>query len=245
MRRSPRWLLHETTSRRRRRRHDPTRIDARRRRPAQETKKKTAAPATATPAIEPLVADASAPGKRHIDLTADPQAKPPKRARTSESADEAAPEPEEDARPPPQDDEAAPLPPQREEEDATPFSRGVAIAEIDIMRYVEIFRASGDSQLADAIAATIVTTAAQRQAALVPRPLPENAPYRIKKWRELMELRARKYRDLGMASAANRCLLEGEEIRECGERFDQQTQWMKNQRPQVTELTRFASFERR
>ena len=39
-------------------------------------KKKTAAPATATPAIEPLVADASAPGKRHIDLTASPQAEP-------------------------------------------------------------------------------------------------------------------------------------------------------------------------
>ena len=45
-----------------------------------------------------------------------------------------------------------------------PFSQGVAIAEIDIMRYVEIFRASGDSQLADDIEATIVTTAAQRQA---------------------------------------------------------------------------------
>ena len=45
------------------------------------------------------------------------------------------------------------------------------------------------------------------------------------------QLRARKYRDLGMASAANRCLLEGEEIRECGVRFDQHAQWMKNQRP--------------
>ena len=33
-----------------------------------------AAPATATPAIEPPDADASAPGKRHIDLTASPQA---------------------------------------------------------------------------------------------------------------------------------------------------------------------------
>ncbi len=198
--------------------------------------RETPAAAAAGQAIEPPNADASAPGKRHIDLTASPQAEPPKRARTSESANEAAPESEVDARPGEsagneaelQDDEAAP---QREEEDAMPFSRGVAIAEIDIMRYVEIFRASGNSQLADAIEATIVTTAAQRQAALVPRPLPENAPYRIKKWRELMELRARKYRDLGMASAANRCLLEGEEIGKCGERFDQHTQWMKDHGP--------------
>ena len=163
--------------------------------------------------------------------SSDDEAPPPKRARTRQSADDAALEPEEDARPPPRDDEATPLPPQREEEDATPFSRGVAIAEIEIMRYVEKARARGDTAWADALEATMVTTAAQRQAALVPRPLPENAPYRIKKWRQLMELRARKYRDLGMASAANRCLLEGEEIRECGVRFDQHAQWMKNQRP--------------
>ena len=74
---------------------------------------------------------------------------------------------------PPQDDEAAP---QREEADATPFSRGVAIAKIEIMRYVEKARARGDTAWANALEATMVTTAAQRQAALVPRPLPENAP---------------------------------------------------------------------
>ncbi len=61
--RSPRWSLHETTSRRRRR-HDPTRVDVRRRHPTQE-KKKMAAPATATPAIEPPDADASAPYVGH------------------------------------------------------------------------------------------------------------------------------------------------------------------------------------
>jgi hypothetical protein len=224
--RSPRWLLHETTSRRRRRRHDPTRIDARRRRPAQETKKKTAAPATATPAIEPLVADASAPGKRHIDLTASSQAEPPKRARRSESANKAAPAPEEDERPTeaePQDDEAAP---QREEEDATPFSRGVAVAEIDIMRYVESFRASGNSQLADAIEATIVTTAAQRQAALVPRPPPENELSGARAWRKISEIRAKKARDLGDEFGIAMYQLRREELDQCNERMSQHNQWL-------------------
>ncbi len=92
----------------------------------------------------PVAVEPSAPGKRHLEQTTNPQAELPKRARTSESADEAAPEPE-DARPgesagdeaEPQDDEAAP---QREEEDATPFSRGVAIAEIEIMQFVERLR---------------------------------------------------------------------------------------------------------
>ena len=190
-----------------------------------------AAPATATPAIEPPEADASAPGKRHIDLTASPQAEPPKRARTSESADEAVPAPEEDARPTkaePQDDGAVP---QREEEDATPFSRGVAIAKIEIMRYVEKARARGDTAWADALEATMVTTAAQRQAALVPRLLPENAPYRIKKWRELLDLKAQIARDLRHEFAENQCLLEPEELPECRERFKQYTQWILNQRP--------------
>ena len=143
----------------------------------------------------PAAVEPSAPGKRHLEQTTNPQAELPKRARTSESADEAAPEPE-DARPSesagdeaePQDDEAAP---QREEEDATPFSRGVAIAEIEIMQFVERLRYVHvrNTTLADDIEATIVTTAAQRQAALVPRPLPENALYRLKKWRELMDLK--------------------------------------------------------
>ena len=229
MTRSPRWRRHETTSRRRRRRHDPTRIDARRRRPAQETKKKTAAPATATPAIEPLVADALAPGKRHIDLTASPQAEPPKRARTSESANEAAPESEVDARPLPQDDEAVPLQLQRVEADATPFSRGVAVAELHIMRQVEIFRADGlgrNTARADAIEATIVTTAAQRQAALVPRPPTENESSGARAWRKISEIRAKKARDLGDEFGVAMYQLRREELDECNERMSQHNQWL-------------------
>ena len=161
--------------------------------------------------------------------SSDDEAPPPKRARTSESADEAAPEPE-DARPTkaePQDDGAAP---QHVEADATPFSRGVAIAEIEIMRYVEKARARGDTAWADALEATMVTTAAQRQAALVPRPLPENAPYRLKKWRELMDLKKQIARDLHYEYAVNQWLLEPEELPECGERFKQYMQWILNQR---------------
>ena len=191
--------------------------------------RETPAAAAAGQAIEPPNADASAPGKRHIDLTASPQAEPPKRARTSESADEAAPEPE-DARPTeagPQDDGAEQ---QRVETGATPFSRGVAIAEIEIMRYVEKARARGDTAWADALEATMVTTAAQRQAALVPRLLPENAPYRIKKWRELLDLKAQIARDLRHEFAENQCLLEPEELPECRQRFEQYTQWILNQR---------------
>ena len=185
----------------------------------------------------PAAVEPSAPGKRHLERTTNPQAELPKRARTSESADEAAPEPE-DARPSesagdeaePQDDEAAP---QREEEDATPFSRGVAIAEIEIMQFVERLRYVHvrNTTLADDIEATIVTTAAQRQAALVPRPLPENALYRLKKWRELMDLKAQIARDLHYEYAVNQCLLEPEELPECGERFKQYMQWILYHRP--------------
>ena len=48
------------------------------------------------------------------------------------------------------------------------------------MRYVEKARARGDTAWADALEATVVTTAAQRQVALVPMLLPKNAPYRLK-----------------------------------------------------------------
>ena len=41
-----------------------------------------------------LDADVSAPGKRDIEQITDAQAEPPKRARTSESVEEAAPEPQ-------------------------------------------------------------------------------------------------------------------------------------------------------
>ena len=101
-----------------------------------------------------LDADVSAPGKRDIEQTADAQAEPPKRARTSESAGGPAAQPEEDARPSesagdepapqddepaPQDDEAAP----QQEEDATLFSRGVALAEIDVKKRADEARADG------------------------------------------------------------------------------------------------------
>ena len=99
------------------------------------------------------------------------------------------------------------------------------------MRYVEKARARGDTAWADALEATMVTTATQRQAALVLRPLPENAPYRLKKWRELMTLKAQIARDLRYEYAVNQCLLEPEEFPECGERFKQYTQWILNQRP--------------
>ena len=53
-------------------------------------------------------------------------------------------------------------------------SRGVALAEIEVMKQVEEARADGRTEFADALEGTIVTTAAQREAALIPRPLPEN-----------------------------------------------------------------------
>ena len=55
-------------------------------------------------------------------------------------------------------------------------SRGLALAENYVQQSADERRANGDSQLADAVAdaieATIVTTAAQREA-LVPRQIPE------------------------------------------------------------------------
>ena len=56
-------------------------------------------------------------------------------------------------------------------------SRGLALAENYVQQSADERRANGDSQLADAVAdaieATIVTTAAQREAALVQRQIPE------------------------------------------------------------------------
>ena len=102
----------------------------------------------------------TASGKRGVDQAADPQAEPQKRARTSESATEPAPQREEAERPSdsPAGDEA--------EEDAAPVSRGLALAEKEIQQEADEKRAAGDTQLADAIEATLVTTAAQREAAL-------------------------------------------------------------------------------
>ena len=175
-----------------------------------------------------LDADVSAPGKRDIEQIADAQAEPPKRARTSESADEAAPEPEEDARPSesagdeaaPQEDEAAP----QQEEDAAPFSRGVALVEIDVKKRADEARADGNTQLADALQATIVTTAAQREAALVPRPPPENESGGAQRRRRSKELQAELYRNEGNEVEAARCLLTRSELAEWSERMDEFSQ---------------------
>ena len=65
--------------------------------------------------------------------------------------------------------------------DTTTVSRGLALAEREIMRFAE-----RDGDTAEAIEATIVTTAAQRKAALAPRPTPENESPRAKIRRNLM-----------------------------------------------------------
>jgi hypothetical protein len=105
----------------------------------------------------------TASGKRGVDQTVEPQAEPQKRVRTSESATEPAPQREEAERPSdsPAGDEA--------EEDAAPVSRGLALAEKEIQQKADEKRAAGDTQLADAIEATLVTTAPQREAALAPK----------------------------------------------------------------------------
>ena len=171
-----------------------------------------------------LDADVSAPGKRDIEQIADAQAEPPKRARTSESTAEPAAQPEEDARPSesagdeaaPQEDEAAP----QQEEDATLFSRGVALAEIGVKKSADEARADGNTQLADALQATIVTTAAQREAALVPRPPPENESGGAQRRRRMKELQAERHRNEGNEVMAAVCLLTRPELAEFGERMD-------------------------
>ena len=179
-----------------------------------------------------LDADVSAPGKRDIEQIADAQAEPPKRARTSESTAEPAAQPEEDARPSesagdeaaPQEDEAAP----QEDEVilllSTPFSRGVALAEIGVKKSADEARADGNTQLADALQATIVTTAAQREAALVPRPPPENESGGAQRRRRSKELQAELHRNEGDEVQAAVCLLTSPEIAEWSERMDEFSQ---------------------
>ena len=191
----------------------------------------------------PAAVEPSAPGKRHLEQATNPQAELPKRARRSESADEAAPEPE-DARPgesagdeaEQQDDEAAP---QREEEDATPFSRGVAIAEIEIMQFVERLRYVHvrNTTLADDIEATIVTTAAQRQAALLPRPPPDKESEGPFAMRRIMVEKAQRERD---EFGAAMWRLEKEEMAECRQRMSQFNQLMSNHPSYLIELRGFS-----
>ena len=186
-----------------------------------------------------LDADVSAPGKRDIEQTADAQVEPPKRARTSESAAEPAAQPEEDARPSesagdapaPQDDEPAPQDAEaapQQEEGATPFSRGVALAEIGVKKSADEARADGNTQLADALQATIVTTAAQREAALVPRPPPENESGGAQRRRRSKELEAEYYRNEGNEVEAALCLLTRSEQAEFSERMDEFSQVLSN-----------------
>ncbi len=54
-------------------------------------------------------------------------------------------------------------------------SRGLALAEKHIQQGADAARAGGNTQLADAIEATITTTAAQRNAVLVPTQVPAGA----------------------------------------------------------------------
>ena len=101
---------------------------------------------------------------------------------------------------------------------ATPFSRGVALAEIGVKKSADEARADGNTQLADALQATIVTTAAQREAALIPRPLPENESGGAQRRRRSKELEAELYRKEGNEVEAALCLLTRSEQAEFGER---------------------------
>ena len=103
-------------------------------------------------------------------------------------------------------------------------SRGVALAEIEVMKQVEEARADGRTEFADALAATIVTTAAQREAALIPRPLPENESGGAQRRRRSKELEAELYRKEGNEVEAALCLLTRSEQAEFGERTDEFSQ---------------------
>ena len=99
-------------------------------------------------------------------------------------------------------------------------SRGVALAEIEVMKQVEEARADGRSEFADALEATIVTTAEQREAALIPKPPPENESGGAQRRRRSKELEAELYRNEGNEVEAALCLLTRSEQAEFGERTD-------------------------
>ena len=99
-------------------------------------------------------------------------------------------------------------------------SRGVALAEIEVMKQVEEARADGRTEFADALQATIVTTAAQREAALVPRPPPENESGGAQRRRRSKELQAERHRNEGNEVMAAVCLLTRPELAEFGERME-------------------------
>ena len=103
-------------------------------------------------------------------------------------------------------------------------SRGVALAEIEVMKQVEEARADGRTEFADALEATIVTTAAQREAALIPRPPPENESGGAQRRRRSKELEAELYRNEGNEVEAAVCLLTRSEQAEFSERMDEYSQ---------------------
>ena len=103
-------------------------------------------------------------------------------------------------------------------------SRGVALAEIEVKKKADEARAYGNTQLADALQATIVTTAAQREAALVPRPPPENESGGDQRRRRIKELQAERHRNEGNEVMAAVCLLTRPELAEFGERMDEFSQ---------------------
>ena len=103
-------------------------------------------------------------------------------------------------------------------------SRGVALAEIEVMKQVEEARADGRTEFADALEGTIVTTAEQREAALVPRPPPETESGGAQRRRRSKELQAKMYRESGNEVEAALCLLTRSEQAEFGERTDEFSQ---------------------
>ena len=103
-------------------------------------------------------------------------------------------------------------------------SRGVALAEIEVMKQVEEASADGRTEFADALEGTIVTTAKQREAALVPRPPPENESGGAQRRRRSKELEAELYRNEGNEVQAAVCLLTRSEQAEFGERMDEISQ---------------------
>ena len=114
-------------------------------------------------------------------------------------------------------------------------SRGVALAEIEIMKHVEEAREDGRTEFADALEASIVTTAAQREAALVPRPPPENESGGAQRRRRSKELQAERHRNEGNEVMAAVCLLTRPELAEFGERMDELARWYQST-PRVSEL---------
>ena len=116
-------------------------------------------------------------------------------------------------------------------------SRGVALAEIDVKRRADEARAEGRTEFADAIEATIVTTAAQREAALIPRPLPENESGGAQRRRRSKELQAERHRNEGNEVMAAVCLLTRPELAEFGGRMDDFSQVLQDYTARVRAKT--------